>query len=202
MSFDLYFYKQKDSSTTKDSVTTYLNINIPGEHTNTGQWVYENLDTGVYFYFESTGLDINKDTPTEPFENFENLNISFSLNFMRPDFFGIEAFKFVEELLQALDLFVFNPQRNIELPVREKGACLFESWQKGNKWASIDHFKGIDACFIPASVSNKLWKYNFNRFKLQEKLGKEYFFRKFSSSGIKRTTKSVQWRAGFSTYLR
>lgn len=113
MSFDLYFYKRKDNQLTEQQVAAYLDDNIlhnNSEHPR--QWSYENPATGVYFLIDWNEPD---DTPEniEIFDSFHDhtyLNFSFSINFFRPRFFGLEIFPIIEAFINDLDLYVLNPQ--------------------------------------------------------------------------------------------
>ncbi|WP_290798268.1 hypothetical protein [Flavihumibacter sp. UBA7668] len=175
MSFDLFFYKKKKSLLTKEDITVYLDEQISREHEKASEWFYENPDTGVYFYFELSKPDLFNENPEESLPDFEDLHFSFNLNFMRPDFFGMEAFKFVQELITVFDLYILNPQGNAEVPIKESETSLFQSWLNGNKWASIDYFKEIKASYIHPGKSSKVWQYNYNKNKLQKELGDVYF---------------------------
>jgi hypothetical protein len=71
MSFDLYFYKRKDSQQTEEQLAEYLTKNLPhniSDHPR--QWNYENPATGVYFLIDWNEVD---DDP-EYIENFDNFN--------------------------------------------------------------------------------------------------------------------------------
>jgi hypothetical protein len=111
----------------------------------------------------------------ESFREFDNTHFSFNLNFMRPSFFGLEAFQFIEELLTDLNLFVLNPQSDFENPYKPTKNELFDNWNKTNLWASIDHFKEMESCYFQGDKSNEIWNYNFNRSCLQKELGEQYF---------------------------
>src|ERR1700712_5309575 len=109
MSFDLYFYKRKDSPLTEEVVAAYLTKNLPFNISKSNrQWDYENSETGVYFVIEWVKL---KDSDfLEEFEEFTCINFTFSLNFFRPRFFGLESFPIIDKLVDDLDLFIFDPQ--------------------------------------------------------------------------------------------
>ena len=151
------------------------NLVQPNEGNN--QWFFENEDTEVYFSFDYNEPDENfgTDEEFEPIENFYQTNFSFNLNFMRPSFFGLESFKFVEQFCKDLDLFVLNPQGNTEQPYKPNQQEQFEIWNKTNLWASRDRFKEMGSCYLSESDTSKVWEYNSNRRFLQEKLGEEYF---------------------------
>ena len=108
------------------------------------------------------------------FEDFDNTNFSFNLNFMRPCFFGLEAFEFVTKMIKDLELYVLNPQVDkIEpyIPTKEE---LYNNWNKTNLNAALDHYNE-ESFYYPLEASNEVWEFNLNREKLQEKVGEEYF---------------------------
>lgn len=177
MSYDLFFYKQKGSEISTEKISKYLSDNIAQSDEVSSQWFYENKDTEVYFSFDynEPDEDIEPDEEFEPIENFDDTNFSFNLNFMRPSFFGLEAFQFVEEFCKDLNLFVLNPQSTSEQPYKPNTKEQFDNWNKTNLWASKDHFKEMECCYLSETDTNKVWEYNFNRHTLQEKLGEQYF---------------------------
>jgi len=177
MSYDLFFYKQKGREITTDNISQYLSGNlVPANEGNT-QWFFENKDTEVYFSFEYNEPDVDTDVEEgiTPIDNFDDTNFSFNLNFMRPGFFGNEAFRFVEKFCRDLNLFVLNPQSNSENPYVPNEQEQFDIWNKTNLWASKDHFNELQTCYLSEEECYKAWEYNFNRQKLQQKLGDGYF---------------------------
>lgn len=177
MSYDLFFYKQKESEISTEKISKYLSDNLVPANEGNSQWFYENEDTEVYFSFDynEPDADYEPDEEVEPIENFDDTNFSFNLNFMRPSFFGLEAFKFVEQFCKDLNLFVLNPQDDSEQPYKPTQKEQFDNWNKTNLWASKDHFKEMECCYFSESETNKVWEYNSNRQSIQEKLGEQYF---------------------------
>ena len=51
MSYDLYFYKEKNCKTTDSDIRNYLSEKFQNSE-NSDQYWYENKNTGVYFSFE------------------------------------------------------------------------------------------------------------------------------------------------------
>jgi hypothetical protein len=177
MSYDLFFYKQKESEISTEKISKYLSDNLVPANEGNSQWFYENEDTEVYFSFDynEPDADYEPDEEAEPIENFDDTNFSFNLNFMRPSFFGLEAFKFVEQFCIDLNLFVLNPQGDSEQPYKPNQKEQFDNWNKTNLWASKDHFKEMECCYLSESETNKVWEYNSNRQSIQENLGEQYF---------------------------
>ncbi len=187
MSYDLYFYKQKGEDISADKISKYLSDNlVPANEENT-QWFFEHEDREVYFSFDyyETDEKFGPDEEIKPIENFENTNFSFNLNFMRPSFFGLEAFKFVEQFCSDLNLFILNPQSNSGQPYKSNRQEQFDTWNKTNLWASKEHFKKMQSCFLSEEDCIKVWEYNSNRKNMQQKLGDEYFVPKIFFFKIK-----------------
>jgi hypothetical protein len=189
MSYDLFFYKQKGNEISTDRISKYLTDNLVPANEGNSQWFYENEDTEVYFSFDyyEPDEDFEPDEETEPIENFEDTNFTFNLNFMRPSFFGLEAFQFVEQFCKDLNLYVLNPQGDSEQPYKPTQQEQFDNWNKNNLWASKVNFIEMEGCYLSESDTNYAWEYNFNRKKLQEKLGKGYFVPKIYFFKTKQT---------------
>lgn len=174
MSYDLYFFKRKESKLTEKEVEVYLSENLVTEEK--GQWFFQNNDTEVYFIIEKneTEIDVEEIEFVENHEDFENLNLTFILNFLRPSFFGIEAFEFIEKMINDLDIYISNPQSDKEIPYKPNSEELFKNWNSTNLNSSSKHF-GEQNSYLEIEKSNEIWKYNFNRNEIQEKLGENYF---------------------------
>lgn len=175
MSYDLYFFRRKENSITTNDVENYLSLNLCQKENN--QWFFQNSDTEVYFIFEQTeNLESEEEEEEfyQNFEDFDNLNFTFILNFLRPTFFGIEAFQFVEKIINDLDLYIFNPQSDKEVPYKPTKRELLENWNSTNLTASKGHF--TEQCsYLEMEKSNNIWDYNFHRHEIQNKLGGSYF---------------------------
>jgi hypothetical protein len=193
MSFDLYFYKQKGTELSENQIAQYLTDNLIPVNESGSQWFYENQDTEVYYSFDQneSGDDPESIELYESFAEFDNTHFSFNLNFMRPSFFGLEAFQFIEKLLTDLNLFVLNPQADFENPYKPTKNELFDNWNKTNLWASIDHFKEMESCYFQVDKSNEIWNYNFNRSRLQKELGEQYFVPKIFFFKTKKSNEVV-----------
>ena len=193
MSYDLYFYKSKGTSLSEEQIRNYLTEHLIPKHENANQWFFENQDTEVYYSFDQNESEDDPESIElyESFKDFDNTHFSFNLNFMRPCFFGLEAFQFVETFLSDLKLSTFNPQSSSENPYTPTKEELFENWNKTNLWASADHFDKLQSSFIPAEISNRIWNYNYNRSRLQNELGEQYFVPKMFFFKTKLTNEVV-----------
>lgn len=177
MSYDLYFYKHHNTSTSEDDISNYLTANLCPPNESGTQWFFENEDTEVYFSFdlnEPEDADLN-----EPEVIFEYIYtcFSFNLNFLRPDFFGQEAFLFVNKLIEDLDLYVVNPQSKTDedYPTKPVNDEVYENWSAINSQQSARLYEEFELQYYPRHASDAVWQHNFNKMELQLKLGDEYF---------------------------
>jgi hypothetical protein len=182
MSYDLYFYKRKDHSITEEQVAMYLAGNLPfnsSEHPK--QFNYENPDTGVYFMIDWNEPEDDPEViaDVDSFADFDYLNFSFSINFFRPDFFGLETFPVIEKFIKDLDLFVMNPQEEEEelagVPRKFQVGYLQQQWLSNNKQVMLDNISEVDTEFMAPEKSNYLWWYQFHRQQLEETLTEDIF---------------------------
>lgn len=173
MSYDLYFHKRKDSTVTSDDIAIYLNQYLQHDHELANQWTYTNEDTGVYFFIECEPIKPGETLPQ--IGQFENTGYYFQLNFVRPSFFGLEAFPFIERLTNALDLLIENPQESTEEPVKIGAEALYKNWNSSNLHYCAHMFTEAEGVYMPLEKSNNAWAYNFKRKQVQDKLGGEYF---------------------------
>ena len=175
MSYDLNFYKRKTDSISKTDIEQYLNSlpNVTNE--NGTQWFYQNEETGVYCSFEYYEFEDNDDEVEEEyFEEFEDTNFAFNINFIRPQFFGKECFPIVEEFVDKLNLYILNPQDEAEPTKFEKGV-LEKEWAESNIRFSKSNFDEFGLSYLEQEKSNYSWEFCFRRNQLQSLLGDEYF---------------------------
>ena len=176
MSFDLYFYKKKNTSLTEQDIEKYLSENLVPVNESGNQWFFENEETETYFSIEKNDEEDDPETIElfENFKDFDNTHFSLNLNFMRPSFFGLETFNFIEKFIIDLELYVLNPQEDFEIPYIPKKEDLFSNWNETNLNASAENFDE-QSNFYPLDLSNEIWNFNFNRQQLQDEIGDEYF---------------------------
>lgn len=191
MSYDLQFYRKKNEAVSKETIETYLNTNLVSIDAGNTQWFFENPDTEVYFTIEYHDPDPEDAEFQDSFEEFEDTNFSFNLNFSRPTFFGIEAFGFVARFCNDLNLYVLNFQTDAELPYQPNYEQELAVWDKSNRWASQKFFEENQNSFLDQAQSNQIWEYNFNRENLQQRLGGEYFVPKIFFFRIKGTQQTI-----------
>ncbi|HVU95590.1 MAG TPA: hypothetical protein VHE34_10215 [Puia sp.] len=177
MSYDLYFYKQKGPQLTEEQFAAWLTEHLTQPNESETQWFFENEDTEVYFSMDKNEPEADPDSieSFESFAAFDYTHFSFNLNFLRPEFFGIEAFQFVTQLVEALGLFVLDPQSANDNPFRPTFDELFDNWNRTNLGASKDHFKKKEHTYFDPQKSNDSWEFNFHRKRWQEELGEGYY---------------------------
>jgi|CXWL01.1.fsa_nt_gi hypothetical protein len=179
MSFDLYFYTKKGQSVPEESIVRWLETNGCVREDAFPQWLYSNESTGVYFIFEKQPESEEPDEIElfESFDEFENTRFTFNLNFIRPNFFGLEAFPFVESFISDLDLYALNPQSKTdgESPRKETADQYYSDWSRANLNASGQHFDEFGLTHFPIEKSCEYWRYNFHVPEMQERLGENYF---------------------------
>lgn len=175
MSYDLNFYRRKTDSISKTDIEQYLNSlpNVTNE--NGSQWFYQNEETGVYCSFEYYDFDEkDDDIEEENFEDFEDTNFAFNINFIRPQFFGKECFPIVGKLVEELNLFILNPQGEGE-PKKYEVGTLEKEWADSNLRFSKANFEEFGLNYLEQEKSDYSWEFCFLRNELQTQLGDEYF---------------------------
>jgi len=179
MSFDLYFYTQKNLSLSSDRIADFLHANACVREGEFPQWIYSNEATGVYFSFEIQPVSEDPEDIEifESFEGFENTRFTFNINFIRPNFFALEAFPFVERFMSELDLYALNPQSQDDgdNPRKETADAYYSDWSRANLSVSAEHFDEFSLIHFPIERSNDYWRYNFHKDEMQERLGDDYF---------------------------
>src|SRR5258708_12199879 len=107
MSFDLFFYKKKDNCLSEADIAAYLTKHIvTTDREFDKQWIYENQDTKVYFTVEWNSPDEEDEEVDDNYQDFANTNFSFSINYFRPNFFGLEPFPLIYQFIHPLSLYV------------------------------------------------------------------------------------------------
>lgn len=129
----------------------------------------------------------------ESFTDFDNTHFTFNLNFLRPNFFGLEAFSFVEKFITDLDLFVLDPQSKTDPdnPKKISGNEMIETWSATNLGQSVIQYNELGLTYIPLDKSNDIWNYNFQRRKIQANLGDSYFVPKLFIMRVKGTERII-----------
>lgn len=185
MSFDLYFCKRNEEKITSDQFVGYFSKNpkfkveeIP--KLKGYQFLYHNKETGVYFIVEYSSYNRESGESMIP-EGFYDSDLSCSINYFRPTFFGCEAMPIIEEMAKAFQLLVVDPQDS-EIggngkPKECKAGELIESWEKSNTWAVKNN--EIDNKIKPPYLSREKamawWNYCKNKEALEKKILEDIF---------------------------
>lgn len=178
MGYDLFFYKCKGQQFSENEIANYLTENLTSPNSNGNQWFFENEDTEVYFSFEQNepGGGLEDTEMLENFEKFDNAHFSFNLNFLRPNFFGIEAFQFVDKFMSDLDLSVIDPQSaEPDLPRKFTSSQMLATWGNMNLTFSATKSNDSGFTYLPIEKSDDVWDYNFHKQKMQDGLGEGYY---------------------------
>ena len=162
MRFDLYLSSERSPLTEKQFEKYFSerdHYSIEGS-----QALYENSDTGVYFYFER-----DADNPG---------SIAFNLNYFRPHFFGLEAAPEVAEFIRTFDLSIYDPQAEgmEDGPFSIEG--FLDSWNAGNRFgykAVLSSEHQPETHVYPTKELQHIWKWNFNRSRSQDEAGDDRF---------------------------
>jgi hypothetical protein len=191
MSLDLHFYKRKDSPLTEEELAIFLTEHIYfNTSENPDQWIYENPETGVYFTIDHNDpLETAEDIALfDNFDDYTYLNFTFSLNLVRPDFFGLESFPIVDQLIAELDLYVLTEMEEYELPAKYERGELHQLWRSQNHGVILQQFNELRLDYLPVETSNAMWWHLVQREELQESLVEDvfvagYFILKNDSNG-------------------
>lgn len=180
MSYDLYFYKKKSSNQSEKDIINYLNNSeyLTAEENET-QWSYFNEETGVYFGINFTEPNTEEEDVKiwDNFTDFENLNFYFTINFIRPNFFGYEVFPIIEKIISDLDIYILNPQDEIDPdnPRKFEKGYLEKQWIQQNERLILQNFPEFNLEYYDKEKSDFIWKYSINRNDLQENLEEDIF---------------------------
>jgi hypothetical protein len=179
MSYDLYFYTKKNSGVGEHEIADYLNQNLVSASGIDTQWFIQDQNTGAYYSIDLCKPETDPESieTFDSFPEFENSRFSFNLNFLRPDFFGQFAFKFVGDLIAEFDFHVLNPQSKSDPdnPTKTSAAELYEEWANLNKKHSIEFFEEGSFDYYPLEKSNYFYRYSSARSELQNNLGDNFF---------------------------
>jgi hypothetical protein len=178
MSFDLFFYKKKDNRLSEADIAAYLSKHIVTTDREFGkQWIYENQDTKVYFTVEWNNPDDEDEEVDDNYQDFANTNFSFSVNYFRPNFFGLETFPLIYQLIEALDLYVDDLQQKGGEggPRKYTEAELFASWTASNEHVTQGQHKQYSLEYLPLENSNYLWQYQYLRPVLEARIQEDIY---------------------------
>jgi len=165
MSYDLYFYRKNKNPISKVKIQGGFKEMIPIDISEVETQIhYENERTGVYFLIDINEPNVKKDDVElfDSFVGFENTDVSASINFFRPDYFGHEIFPIIGKICEKFDLYVFNPQefdKTREVPLKWTTNELIEHWTDHNTQVSKQQFEELQLKYYPKDKSDKIWEY-------------------------------------------
>jgi hypothetical protein len=182
MSFDLSFYHRGDGFNVADALD-YIKSNsffqVSSAADEGFQARYTNEKTGVYFIVEHHRISSEDDQHDLIVDGYCKTDLSFTLNYMRPSFFAIEAMDFIEDFCRRFELRIDNPQANQDSVIAPRLYLtddLIAGWQSSNAKA-VKAFdpRGKRLNYLPQLKSQFLWRYMKEADGLQEKLGPTIF---------------------------
>ena len=184
MSYDLFFTEPK---ITLEQFSAYFS----GRRHYTvkdGQALYENEDTGVYFWFDY--LDDSEGGPEAP-----GGSVSFGLNFIRPHFFALEAEPEVRHVVDYFGFKVYDPQPHGMGNGPYSREAFLDGWNRGNEFAhySIMNWGNPPRPIYarPREELEAIWRWNYARQQLQSRLGDDIFVPKIMFVEIEGSAHSV-----------
>lgn len=195
MSYDLYFTQPE---ITWDQFEDYFRGRACYTLNKNQAW-YENKDTDVYFSFVYSA-----DPPADP--EAPEWRVSFNLNFFRPHIFALEAEPELRAFVDHFNFRIFDPQLEGlgEDAYRTEG--FLRGWNYGNEF-SYQAILTPESC--PAVVHARpqeeleaIWKWNYAREQLQNKLGDGIFVPKifYHDNGHQLNT-AIVWPDAISTLI-
>lgn len=185
LSYDLLFFRKSSNSFDVDNVFKYLDEKLCiDDNKNKTQWFFQNKETGSYFSIDYT--ESNEEDEIDFGSNFINTGFSFNINYLRPEFFGLESFPYIDDFILKFNLLVYNPQGSEELEECIKGS-LFQNWKEINKKHSIEYFEKQKLNYLDLTKSNYTWSFCVNRIGLQDSLTDDIFVAGIFYNKIKNT---------------
>ncbi len=170
MSYDL-FLKPSDPTFTYRDFIAYFEGRTNYSITESQVW-YQNEDTGVYFVFEDNSKTDEQDEE-DPAAGFP---ILFNMNYFRPSYFAAEAEPELTATVEHFAMSVFDPQFDGMETDKYDPAGFLSGWNKGNEAGYASFLKNQQACrSLPSTQLERIWRWNLERNKLQERLGEGVF---------------------------
>lgn len=181
MSYDLHFYKKKDNNRDFSEIKNELNKLVPKNISETDiQIHYENERTGVYFLINFNEPNTEKEDIEifDSFNDFENLNICASINFLRPDYFGKEVFPIICDFTEKLELYILNAQEfddSRHRPIKWSASELISHWTEHNAKVSKEQFDKLELKYLEKEKSDQLWNYSSQIEKLENEIKEDIY---------------------------
>ena len=179
MAFDLLLFSKKEEVFNCDGVIEYLETHpLLTSRTVDGvnyAYIYRNELTGVYFV-------IHYNTTTQLEESFhQNEQFSFTafyfvMHYFKPTYFAIESIPFLVDLIKKFNLYIYNPQLNLEDAKFEQYEVedLIESYVKNNEESAREYHKQIPLKSLSKETSLYSYQYLLKMNDFEQQLGEPY----------------------------
>lgn len=189
MSYDLFFRTRTGHPPlTAEAFQTWFQER-PHYTVSGGEAAYANESTGVSFTF-----NFNFEDEVELLEDGEDggeperttLHAAFTLNYLRPRFFALEAEPELAAFVEHFELEVEDPQTNGMGSGPYSREAFLRGWNTGNAFASRailqqeGNAPGERPPSLPAEQLERLWRWNHARAGLQKELGEGVFVPRIS----------------------
>lgn len=166
MSLALNIYAAKDRAITAEAVQSFLKTQPHFQPAENGEFVYQNEDTGVYFV-------VGNEPVEHAAKGFHSLDISFTVNYGRPEFFALEIFPVIAAICDKLGLLLDNEQAG--KPQKIDVTQLHKAWLQTNDSFMRQLQKQHDPeetglAYMPRKASNELWRFMLDKEKLQNNM--------------------------------
>ena len=176
MSYDLFFCREKRANkpVNFDAAAQWLLTQEHCKREHESQVWYNNEATGVYFVFEENSWEDPEESPVPP--EYQDVGVSFNLNFNRPSFFGHEAMPFVQRFAEQFGVIAMDGE---EQPIALTSELLIARWSKSNDWAVKALRKEEDmepAYSMPRAKSLAWWRYMQRHSVLEKELENDDIF--------------------------
>lgn len=180
MSYDLRFYKRLDArqlapDEVKDfcAARSWFQKETPIGDGHDFQICYDNAETGTNFSLEYHDPKVQTaDDETVVPEGFVDTGLSFNINYGRPPSHGREAMPVVKDLMDALDVFVADPQDHEIGGTDQPKQCgaweLIQTWDAGNMILARTEY-------VSRATITRGRTYMDARDRIQEALGDGYY---------------------------
>ncbi len=169
MSFTIRFYSTDDHDPPDEARILDVLDRVPhlARHGDAGdyQLLYENRDTGVEFTLDYRDAASGEaDDDEYAFGGRTAIGLSATVAYLRPSFFGLEAFPWIAFVAEALGLEVFDAQREGATrtgPTAADATALFASWEASNARATrtLRSQEGIRMARGDRAMLDAWWRY-------------------------------------------
>jgi hypothetical protein len=122
------------------------------------------------FNYNSDGL---KQAAERPGEAFQNVQLSCTIDYLRPSYYAYEASVEIDRLVNTLSLSVLNPQsrKSPDTPDMFVATEMLGDWQEANRAVVAEELKnGGTVSAVSPRYTGMLWKYLIVRARIQERL--------------------------------